>query len=165
MNSDQFIAQTNNSLAHASSIIKETNGQPNSHIRVVESEEELRGICQQLVADSDSVVLLQAYEHGLRSYRPFQCWLLLTVLKAQNGVQSFLIDAVRYKDSIGATVGAVCKATSILKVIESQNILEKLYTEFNCYTLNVVLAQRPIESTNCYSTILIEQDYRIRPLG
>ena len=131
----------------------------------MESEDELRSFCQQLVADSDSVVLLQAYEHGLRSYRPFQCWLLLTVLKTETGVQSFLIDAIRFKDCISATVGAVCKAARILKVIESQNILEKLFTEFNCYTLNVVLVQRPIESSNCYSTILIEQDYRIRPVS
>ena len=53
---------------------------------------------------------------------------------------------------------------SILKIVESQSTLDKLFLEFKCYTLNVILAQRPIESTNSISSVLIEQDYRVRPL-
>ena len=133
---------------------------------MIESEGELRKLCEQLTTDADGVVLLQSYEHRLRSYRPFQCWLLLTVIKTQQTAsQSFLIDVVKHRECIGTTIGKICKCLSILKIVESQNILEKLFLEFNCYTLNVVLAQRPIESTNCYSTILIEQDYRIRPVA
>ena len=65
---------------------------------------------------------------------------------------------------MGKTVGAITRVVTILKVVESQAILNKLLTEFNCYTLNVILAQKPVETSDCYSTVLIRQDYRIRPL-
>ena len=51
-----------------------------------------------------------------------------------------MIDTIRHKEYIGQNIGAICKATSILKIIESQSVLEKLFLEFNCYTLNVILA-------------------------
>lgn len=92
------------------------------------------------------MVLLQAQEHGLRSYRPFQCWLLLTVLSKNTASRSLLIDVIRFKTKIGETVGVVTRAASILKVVESQEILEKLVIEFNCKTLNVILAQKPVET-------------------
>ena len=68
------------------------------------------------------MVLLQAYEHRLRSYRPFQCWLLMTVIEkktAQPEVKSYLIDSIRFKDSIKDTIGAICRDTSILKLVEA----------------------------------------------
>jgi len=75
-----------------------------------------------------------------------------------------LIDAIRFKAKISETVGVLTKSVMILKVVESQAILEKLVTEFNCHTLNVILAHKPVETQDCYSTVLIKQDYRIRPL-
>ena len=68
------------------------------------------------------MVLLQAYEHRLRSYRPFQCWLLMTVIEkktAQPAIKSYLIDSIRFKDSIKDTIGAICRDTSILKLVEA----------------------------------------------
>ena len=111
------------------------------------------------------MVLVQSYEHKLRSYKPFQCWLLLTVVDSSMGAsnQSYLIDTLRFKEVIGVTVGLVCKTISILKIVVNQATLTKLYKEFNCPTLNVVLAQKDLETSSCYSTVLIEQDYRVRP--
>ena len=75
-----------------------------------------------------------------------------------------MIDAIRFKAIMGKTVGTVTRVATILKVVESQAILRKLLSEFNCYTLNVILAQKPVETSDYYSTVLIMQDYRIRPL-
>lgn len=70
---------------------------------------------------------------------------------------------MRFKEVIGATVGQVCEAISILKIVINHATLTKLYKDFNCPTLNVVVAQKDLETSSCYSTVLIEQDYRVRP--
>ena len=90
-------------------------------MRVIETEDELAQLCQGIVRDSSSeaVVLLQSFDHKLRSYQPIQCWILLTVLTFREGAMSYLIDSVGFKDSLGATLGAVCKTADILKVVES----------------------------------------------
>ena len=150
-------------MSQAYDILKEITQPAISQMRVVESEDELKNLCSEIARDGDSIVLLQAFEHDLRSYQPFQCWLLLTVVKGQSIVRSFLVDAIAFKESIYSSVGAICRAPAILKVVESTKILEKLQTEFNCYILNVLVSQRPVETINYFSSILIKQDYRIRP--
>lgn len=62
-----------------------------------------------------------------------------------------------------ATVGLLTKTASILKVVESTTVLSKLYKEFNCETHNVVVAQKALETTSCNATVMIEQDFRVRP--
>ena len=54
-------------------------------LRVVESEDELRQICDSIIAGADDkncgrTVLMQSYEHKLRSFEPFQCWILMSVI-------------------------------------------------------------------------------------
>ena len=61
---------------------------------------------------------------------------------AQPEVKSYLIDSIRFKDLIKETVGAICRDTSILKLVEAQALPDKLLAEFGCFTLNVVLCQR-----------------------
>lgn len=78
------------------------------------------------------MVLLQSYDHKLRSYKSFQCWILLTVLGVRESPKSYLVDAVSFKECIGSTIGAVCKTVDILKIVESQAIQDKLFTEFGC---------------------------------
>jgi len=109
-------------------------------------------------------VLLQSCEHRLRSYRPITCWLLISVFTKDQQTQSFLIDAIRLKHNLAAALNLVTKAVQIVKVVEQASLAAKLWREFGCQTLNIVLVQKAVETTSCFSTVLIEQDYRIRPL-
>ena len=38
---------------------------------------------------------------------------------AQPEIKSYLIDSIRFKDSIKDTIGAICRDTSILKLVEA----------------------------------------------
>ena len=50
-------------------------------------------------------------------------------------------------------------------MFDSHEVAERLVNGFNCHILNALVAERPPEArVKCYSTVLIEQDYRIRPI-
>lgn len=91
----------------------------------------------------------------------------MTVLSASETtattVKTFIIDAIKFKTKLSVTVGAVTRAPTILKVIETQTVLEKLKREFGCTMQNTVVEERRVETSDCNSTVLIRQDYRLRP--
>ena len=71
-------------------------------------------------------------------------------------LRSFLIDAIRFKDSVGASLGRICENPDTLKVVEAGSLPQKLSEEFNCKLVNVVEVPSQVETSNCYSTVLIE---------
>ena len=134
--------------------------------KVVGSELELTQACAQATQDGASLVILKSFEHSLRSYRPITCWLLMTVISTENSVasaQTFMIDAVKLNSKFSETVGLITSTPHILKVVETAELVEKLETEFGCRVKTVVLEEERIETSDCHSTVLIKQDYRLRP--
>ena len=57
--------------------------QPAASLTVIENQDKLKELSSDILTGDNCVVVLQTYEHGLRSYRAFQCWLVVTVLKKQ----------------------------------------------------------------------------------
>ncbi len=131
-----------------------------SSLRVIETIEELQSLLSARQSTYD-VVVLQSYEHKLRSYKPFQCWLLLSVLQSseteeKTQVKTYLIDTLRFKDTLKASLGLLCRDVSVLKVVEAASLLQKLEEYFSCKMVNVMEISAPVETSNCYSTVLIE---------
>ena len=60
-------------------------------------------------------------------------------------------------------MGTLCKSAAVLKIVESSKTLAKLYKDFGCQTLNTLIVQKAHETSSCHSSVLIEQDFRVRP--
>ena len=162
IDSEDFVCEASAAIQGAARIL--TSGKPAFSLRCVESEEELSQVVKSVVASGDdSVALLQVFEHKLRSYVPQPCWLLMTLVTTNSPCVSYLIDLVRFKTVMRSSVGQLTKCAAILKVVESGAVLNKLFKEFGCETHNVIVAQKALETTSCHSTVLIEQDFRVRP--
>ena len=98
LESDDFQIQAKIAIENAASVL--TQGKQTFSLRCIETTDELQSVCASLAAESSCVVLLQSYEHKLRSYKPFQCWLLLSVVTSESVCTSYLVDCQRLRQSL-----------------------------------------------------------------
>ena len=89
---------------------------------MIETNEELSTVCTS-GEEGGQVVMLQSYEQRLRSYKPFTCWLLLSILQQKEGesvptVRSYLIDTLKFtRVSLKNNLGKLCEKADTLKVV------------------------------------------------
>ena len=68
-------------LADAETLLKGIDWNQSNNFKVVESEEELQLLSQSLLdGEGKKAILMQGYEHQLRSYKPIFCWLFVSVI-------------------------------------------------------------------------------------
>ena len=78
--------------------------------------------------------------------------------------KSYLVDAIALKDLVADYMADFMENTSLLKIVDDQSTVTKLHEEFDCYPLNVILSSRPLEKADYSSSVLSQQDYRVRPM-
>ena len=54
---------------------------------------------------------------------------------------------------------------SLLKIVDDLSIITKLADGFDCHLLNVVVSPKPVDRVDYSSSVLNQQDYRVRPLS
>ena len=88
------------------------------------------------------------------------------MISADRKLESYAFDALSIEtEDLKSSLSEITSSHLLIKILADVNTAHSLFRDFSCQFESTLVFSNPSPDFNLYSSVLTEEDYRLRPLS